>query len=160
MYYLSLFDMMFVFLSITEPENQRMGWVGRDLRDHPVPTPALGRDDIHSIRLPRAPCPSVLLANVYLTYWNPLAIFTPLFFFSFFVCIFLLACTFYLKRTIFIIFFLIIRAVVKLYQAAAIQIFEKELISAQNRSCHNVTSKFLVVHCVFFYAHCILIRFL
>jgi len=32
-----------------------MAWVGRDLKDHQVPTPAVGRAATHQLRLLRAP---------------------------------------------------------------------------------------------------------
>jgi len=40
-----------------------MVWVGRDLKAHPAPTPAVGRAAPHQLRLPTAPSKLVLSAS-------------------------------------------------------------------------------------------------
>jgi len=40
-----------------------MAWVVKDLKAHPVPTPAMGRAATHHVRLPRAPSSPALSAS-------------------------------------------------------------------------------------------------
>jgi len=48
---------------IIESSYYRMAWAGRDLKVHPVPTPAVGRAAPHQLRLPRAPSNLALSAS-------------------------------------------------------------------------------------------------
>jgi len=44
-----------ITFGIIESYNDRMVWVGRNLKAHPAPAPAVGRAAPHHLRLPRAP---------------------------------------------------------------------------------------------------------